>query len=347
MYLGVNMPALSLPLLTDLHVHLRQDDLLARVAPYTDHCCAYALVMPNLTPPVTTPERLIAYRGALSKQLKHSTPLMTFKLLAHTTPEMVRALRDAGAVAGKLYPEGVTTNSQDGIGRECLLQPQNYPLFLDALGEMERLDMVLCLHGEMPGAFCLDRERELLPFVAWLVDTFPKLRVVLEHITTAEAARLVADASGRGKRLAATITAHHLMLTLDDVIGDKLRPHHFCKPIAKRPEDVEALWSVVRHPAFFLGSDSAPHRVRDKECAEGCAGVFTAPVLPEVLATLFEARDALDVLPEFVSRRGNAFYGLRQPDTTLRLVKDSWRVPEQCGGVVPLLAGQGLAWRSE
>jgi dihydroorotase len=341
------MTHFTLPSLSDLHVHLRQDDLLARVAPYTDRCCAYALVMPNLTPPVTTPERLIAYLDSLKKHLKRTTPLLTFKLLAQTTPEMVRALRDAGAVAGKLYPEGVTTNSQDGIGRECLLRPQDVPRFLDALHEMERLDLALCLHGEMPGTFCLDREHEFLPFVAWLVDAFPKLRVVLEHITTAEAARLVKDASDRGKRLAATITAHHLMLTLDDVIGDKLRPHHFCKPIAKRPQDVEALWAVVRHPAFFLGSDTAPHLVPDKECAEGCAGVFSAPVLPEVLASLFEARDALDALPDFVAGRGNAFYGLREQNATLRLVKQEWRVPDQCGGVVPYLAGRQLAWRTD
>lgn len=341
------MPVLALPPLSDLHTHLRQDDLLARVAQYTDRCCAYALVMPNLTPPVTTPERLIAYRDALHKHLKLATPLMTFKLLAQTTAENIRALQSAGAVAGKLYPEGVTTNSQDGIGRECLLQPRNYPGFLDALGEMERLDLVLCLHGEVPGAFCLDREREFLPFVAWLVDQFPKLRVVLEHITTADAARLVADASARGKRLAATITAHHLMLTLDDVIGDKLRPHHFCKPIAKRPKDVEALWAVIRHPAFFLGSDTAPHLVHDKECAEGCAGVFTAPVLPEVLVSLVEEHDALDALPDFVASRANAFYQLRQPEVTMRLVKETWRVPEECAGVVPFLAGRELAWRME
>jgi dihydroorotase len=338
------MIQLSLPLLSDLHVHLRQDELLERVAPYTDRCCAYALAMPNLTPPVTTVERLIAYRDSLNKHLKRTMPLMTFKLLAQTTPKMVRAMRDVGAIAGKLYPEGVTTNSQDGIGRECLLQPRDFPGFLDALGEMERCDLVLCLHGEMPGAFCIEREREFLPFVAWVVDAFPKLRVVLELITTAEAPRLVADAHGHGKRLAATITAHHLMLTLDDVIGDKLRPHHFCKPIAKRPEDVEALWAVIRHPAFFLGSDTAPHPVQDKECAEGCAGVFTAPVLPEVLACLFEARDALNALPDFIAGRGNAFYGLQQPGETFRLVNQPWRVPDQCGGLVPFLAGRELGW---
>jgi dihydroorotase len=341
------MAILALPLLSDLHVHLRQDDLLARVAPYTDRCCAYALAMPNLTPPVTTADELIAYRDSLSTHLKRTTPLMTFKLLARTTAQLVRALHHAGATAGKLYPEGVTTNSQDGIGRECLLHPSDFPHFLDALAEMERCNLVLCLHGEMPGAFCLDREREFLPFVAWLIDAYPKLRVVLEHITTAEAAGLVTDAHGRGKRLAATITAHHLMLTLDDVIGDKLRPHHFCKPIAKRPEDVEALWAVVCHPAFFLGSDTAPHLVQDKECAEGCAGVFTAPVLPEILATLFEKRDLLAALAEFVAGRGNAFYGLQSADTMLRLVRETWHVPAACSGVVPFCAGQALSWRLE
>jgi dihydroorotase len=318
-----------------------------RVAPYTARCCAYAVVMPNLTPPVTTPARLNAYRESLKTHLKRTTPLMTFKLLANTTPEQVSALRDAGAIAGKLYPEGVTTNSEDGIGRECLIRPSGFPLFLDALGQMERLDLVLCLHGEMPGTFCLDREREFLPFVGWLMETYPNLRVVLEHITTRQAVRFVVDAVAHGKRLAATVTAHHLMLTLDDVIGDKLQPHHFCKPIAKRPEDLECLWEVARsgHPAFFLGSDSAPHRVHDKECAEGCAGVFSAPVLPELLTEMFEKRDALAALPGFLSGHGNMFYSLRTPELTLRLTQESWKVSWQCDGIVPLLAGQELAWR--
>jgi dihydroorotase len=338
---------LSLPGLSDLHVHLREGDLLKQVAPYTDRCCAYAVVMPNLTAPVNTVERLVAYRVALKSELRSTTPLLTFKLDGTTTPEAVRSLQSVGASAGKLYPEGVTTNSADGIGRDWLENPERFPVFLNALGEMERLDLVLCLHGEMPGAFCLDREREFLPFVGWLVDNFPRLRVVLEHITTADAVRFVSDSASRGKRLAATITLHHLMLTLDDVIGDKLRPHHFCKPVAKRPEDVEALWQVVRdrHPAFFLGSDSAPHPVGDKECAEGCAGVFSAPVLPELLVQLFEKRDAMDALPGFAAHHGNAFYGLTTAEKILRLEKGKWRAPLKYGGVVPLAAGQELDWR--
>jgi dihydroorotase len=337
----------SLPAFSDLHVHLRQGELLKRVAPFTDRCCASAIVMPNLTPPITTVARLSDYKESLGKVLKRTTPLMTFKLVGGTTAAMVRALHARGAVAGKLYPEGVTTNSADGIGRECLEHPDRSPIFLDALGEMERRDLVLCLHGEMPEVYCLDRERAFLPFVGWLIDHYPRLRVVLEHITTSDSARFVADAVERGKRLAATITAHHFMLTLDDVIGDKLRPHHFCKPIAKRPEDAQALWQVVRdrHPAFFLGSDSAPHPVSDKECAEGCAGVFSAPVLPELLVQLFEQRDALDVLPAFVAHHGNAFYRLSTLDWTLRLEKEKWRVPLLCGGVVPLAAGTELDWR--
>jgi len=341
------MAALSIPPLSDLHVHLRQGDLLEAVARFSDRCCAYALAMPNLTPPVTSPEGLSTHREALQKSLPRTTPLMTFKLLAATTADRVRALEEAGAVAGKLYPEGVTTNSEDGIGRGYLLRPLDYPTFLDALGAMEQQDLVLCLHGELPGAFCLDREREFLPFVDWLIGAYPRLRVVLEHVTTGEAVQFVTAAADRGKRLAATITVHHLMLTLDDVIGDTLRPHHFCKPLAKRPEDVDALWQAVRarHPAFFLGSDTAPHRVCDKECAEGCAGVFSAPVLPELMAQLFEQRDALGALPGFVSGFGNGFYRLPSPDGALRLVKERWQVPNVYGEVVPLMAGRDLEWR--
>jgi dihydroorotase len=321
--------------------------LLKEVAPFTDRCCAYAVVMPNLTPPVTTVERLGDYWATVQAELRNTTPLVTFKLVETTTPAVVRALQFAGASAGKLYPEGVTTNSVGGISRTCLDHPERFPIFLDALSEMERLDLALCLHGETPGAFCLDREREFLPFVGWLLNHYPRLRVVLEHITTADAVRFVVDRTAKGSRLGATITLHHLMLTLDDVIGDKLRPHHFCKPIAKRPEDVEALWRIIRerHPAFFLGSDSAPHPVSDKECAEGCAGVFSAPVLPELLVQSFEQRNALVALPGFVSHHGNAFYKLTPTESKLRLEKEKWRVPSVCGGVVPLAAGEELNWR--
>jgi dihydroorotase len=303
--------------------------------------------MPNLTPPITTVEMLNDYGGSLGHVLKHTRPLMTFKLIGTTTAECVRAFHEAGAVAGKLYPEGVTTNSADGIGRGVLERPERFPTFQDALGEMERLDLVLCLHGEMPGAFCLDREREFLPFVAWLLNHYPKLRVVLEHVTTSDAVRFVSSNVADGKHLAATITLHHLLLTLDDVIGDKLRPHYFCKPIAKQPEDKEALREVVRtrHPAFFLGSDSAPHLVMDKECAEGCAGVFSAPVLPELLAQVFEEVDAMNALRGFASDFGNAFYRVSAPDWTLRLEKVKWQVPGLYNGVVPLAAGQKLDWK--
>jgi dihydroorotase len=333
--------------MSDQHVHLREGSMLKNVAPFTDRCCAYSVVMPNLTPPVTTVERLIAYRTSVKADLRNTTPLMTFKLVEATTPAIVRELQSAGASAGKLYPEGVTTNSSGGISRTCLDHPERFPIFLDALSEMEQLDLVMCLHGELPGAFCLDREREFLPFVGWILNNYPRLRVVMEHITTADAVRFVVDHAAQGKRLGATITLHHLMLTLDDVIGEKLRPHHFCKPIAKRPEDEEALWRVIheRHPAFFLGSDSAPHPVSDKECAEGCAGVFSAPVLPELLVQLFEERDALDALPSFVSRYGNSFYKLPPRESKLRLEKEKWRVPSVCAGVVPLAAGEELNWR--
>jgi dihydroorotase len=338
---------LTIPAISDMHVHLRQDELLKDVAPFTDRCCAYAVVMPNLMPPITTVERLMDYRKSLERELQHTQPLMTFKLIGTSTAESVRAFHEAGTVAGKLYPEGVTTNSADGIGREALEHPERFPRFQDALGEMERLDLVLCLHGEMPEEFCLDREREFLPFVSWVLNQYPKLRVVLEHITTADAVHFVSGKFADGKRLAATITLHHLMLTLDDVIGDKLRPHHFCKPIAKRPEDMKALRGVVRtrHPAFFLGSDSAPHPMANKECAESCAGVFSAPVLPELLVQLFEGFDALDALPGFVSDFGNSFYRLTAPAWTLRLAREKWRVPSLCNGVVPLAAGQELDWR--
>ena len=338
---------IDLPLLSDMHVHLRQGAMLRDVAHWTGRCCAHALVMPNTVLPVTTAADVMSYQTEVWAALRTCTrckPLMTFKLLPSTTADMVTAMRGL-AVAGKLYPEGVTTHSSDGISRRMLERPLTCSNFTDALGAMEQADMVLCLHGEMPGEFCLDREVMFREFVRWVLLQYPKLKVVWEHITDRRSVSFVKR--WNEERLAATITAHHLRLMLDDVIGDKLSPHNFCKPVAKLPADRLALLRAATSgdPCFFLGSDSAPHPIGNKECAAGCAGVFTAPLLPELLTTIFEEKDALKQLAAFTSINGNRFYGLPQPTETVRLEREPWQVSELCGGAVPFLAGQILPWR--
>lgn len=337
------------------------------VAPLTARVCGRCLVMPNTTPPIATADDVASYRAELASALGPScTPLMTIKILRSTTPEIIQSARKAGAIAGKVYPEGVTTNSEDGISKETLevSPPFSYSSvmgesrkwkspdrnFLECLGAMQDCGMVLCLHGEMPGFPVLDRERGFLGTVAKILCDFPRLKVVWEHVTTGlvvDKIRLWHDRTGG--RIASTITPHHLLITMDDVVGDKLMPHLFCKPFAKLHQDREALITaaISGHPAFFAGSDSAPHDRSTKECAEGCAGVFNSPVLVESLATVFESRNALDRLQAFTSERGADFYGLPRNEGTIRLIRRPWVVPDEIGGVVPLWAGREVAWDVE
>jgi dihydroorotase len=336
----------------DFHLHLRDGDLLAAVLPSSSAVFGRGLVMPNIEPPVLTGDDAERYRKQVvgarpATDAERFEPLMTIKIVASTTRRVVDEARAAGVVAGKLYPEGVTTNSADGV-RDVM-----------ALGEvfqaMSVAGMVLCLHGETPDTFCLDREGrfvdEVLPYLA---GTFPDLRIVLEHVSTAAAVAWIrAQPASTGRRtgrrtgVAATVTVHHLLLTLDDVVGGMLSPHHFCKPVAKRPEDRAAIVAAATSgdPRFFLGTDSAPHLRGAKECAQGCAGVFTAPVALPLLAELFDDRGVLDRLDDFCSGFGADFYGLPRNEGTVRLVREPWVVPDELAGIVPLRAGATLPWR--
>jgi dihydroorotase len=329
---------LTLRSVDDFHVHLRQGDMLTQVLPYTALHCARALVMPNTTPPILTAEDLLNYQKEIEAAIPKGSafkPLMTFKVVPGTTPAQVKELKAAGAVAGKLYPEGVTTNSEDGVSDFKAL----YPVY----EAMQKEGLVLCLHGEVPGVFSLDRESAFLSTLHQLAKDFPDLRIVLEHATTAEAIAMVESLPAN---VAATLTVHHLRITLDDVIGDKINPHHFCKPIAKRPEDRSALVKAATsgNPKFFLGTDSAPHSVESKECACGAAGVYTAPVMLPVLAELFEEMGALEKLEAFTSEFGAKFYGLPLNETHLTLIKKPWTVEATYNGVVPFMAGKELQW---
>jgi len=338
----VNTP-ISITRPDDFHVHLRDGDVLKGVCRYTSSVFERALVMPNLTPPIRTGHDVASYRerimSAHGSERESFTPLMTFKIMPNMLPNDVAACVAAGAVAGKLYPEGVTTNSEDGVKSFFSVEP--------VFAELERLGAVLCLHGETPGVFCMDREKAFLHDLRKIVNDFPKLRIVLEHVTTADAVRAVREGPDT---LSATITVHHLVTTLDDIVGGSLNPHNFCKPIPKRPEDMWALRHAVfdGSPKFFLGTDSAPHLVGTKECASGCAGVFSAPCAMETLFELFEDAQVNEaVLEAFTSRNGARFYGLPQNRDTVEFVRRPCFVPAVIAGVVPFRAGQELRWSRE
>jgi dihydroorotase len=308
-----------------------------------------ALVMPNLIPAVLTADDALAYRNRILKASPNEAfePLMTIKLTpGKTNVEHIFEAKRAGIIAGKLYPQGVTTNSEDGW--------EDIEQLWSIFEAMADCGMVLCLHGELPGIFCLDREKMFVENVLPTISReYPALKIVLEHVTTAVGVRAVTDLPN----VAGTITVHHLLLTLDDVIGGMLKPHHFCKPIAKREFDRQALIDAAvgrRRGPFFLGTDSAPHARTAKECRSGCAGVYSAPVALPLLAEIFEREKHLDRLEAFVSEHGARFYGLPLNEGVITLKKEPWIVPDWWkDGVeqvpnyipVPFYAGREIAWR--
>lgn len=324
----------------DFHVHLRDGKMLEAVAPETAKVFSRGLVMPNLTPPILTAEDAVAYKERILKATAgyDFEPLMTIKIVDKTTPAMVRAAKAAGVIAGKVYPVGVTTNSEDGVSDFSKLDA--------VFGAMEECGMVACLHGESPGVFCLDREAHFISAsLRKLVEKFPRLKIVLEHISTREAVDFVHDAPNT---VGASITVHHLLLTLDDVIGNNLRPHNFCKPVAKTYRDRHELVkaAVSGNSKFFLGTDSAPHPKHMKECAAGCAGVYSAPVALPLLAGLFESAGRLQFLEPFVASHGAYFYDLPLNKKTITLHKDRWTVPNDYPGfVAPLWEGGFITWK--
>ena len=330
------MDSLKLPLPDDFHVHLRQGELLAHYAKTVAQDFGRILVMPNTVPPISSAQSLCEYR----KQIHDAAPgldlLMTFKLNAQLSSNDLQQLKDAGAVAGKYYPAGVTTNSEDGVSE--------FESIFPVVAEMEKLGLVLCIHGEEPGAFCLDRESLFIRRVECLARKFPKLKIVFEHLSTKAAVDAVLRLPSN---VAATITVHHLLHTLDDIVGASLHPHHFCKPLPKRPEDREALRAAAfsGNPKFFFGSDSAPHEKGKKEGPCGAAGVYSAPVAVPILIEIFERNGALDKLPDFIGAFGADFYRIPRQTKKVVYVEDPWTVPEIVDGAVPLFAGKSLKWK--
>ena len=318
----------------DMHIHFREGAMLQTVAPLSAHDFAGGVIMPNLVPPVDNLERLLHYRAEIDAAISGTgfTPYMTLFFRAYSEAEL-RAARPH-IIGIKLYPAGVTTNSQAGVQRIRDAEP--------TLAVMEELGIPLLVHGETSG-FVLDREREFLPIYAHLARRFPRLTIVMEHITTRESVALLDE----HPNLYATITLHHLQITLDDVAGGLLQPHLFCKPIAKRPEDRDALLraALAPHPKVMFGSDSAPHPISAKEAAACAAGIFSAPVALPLLTEIFAQHDALDRLQTFVSDNAQRIYGITPPQKTVLLRREEWSVPLRYGDVTPYRAGCAVAWR--
>jgi len=320
----------------DMHLHLRDEEMLKVVAPLSAKSFAGAIIMPNLVPPVTTKKMLLSYKKRVQEAAKDDkfTPYMTLFFKSSYDYEFLKDLKDELS-AIKLYPAGVTTNSEGGVSGFDIdeLRP--------TLEAMSELNIPLCIHGESSG-FVLDREKEFIPIYESLAKAFPKLKIIMEHITTKESAKALQEIPN----LYATITLHHLIITLDDVAGGLLRPHLFCKPIAKRYEDREALLELAlnAHPKVMFGSDSAPHPKSAKECSGCAAGVFTAPIALQVLAELFEKNSSLDNLQKFVSDNAKSIYGINPPKKRVTLKKESFTVPKIYKEVVPFMAEEEIAW---
>lgn len=340
------MPSQTLTIRTpdDWHVHLRDGEMLKAVAPYTARQFARAIVMPNLVPPVTTPEAAAAYRERIVAAAGPGfTPLMTCYLTDVTkADEIARGFEDQVWVAAKLYPAGATTNSASGVTDIRNIYP--------ALERMQRIGMVLCVHGEVtdPSVDVFDREAVFIErILSRLVDDFPALKIVLEHITTAEAADFVRDR----ENVAATVTPQHLVFNRNAIFAGGLRPHAYCLPVAKREKHRLAVRKAATSglPKIFLGTDSAPHARSAKESGCGCAGIFNAPHALESYAAVFEAEGALDRLEGFASVNGPRFYRLPLNDGTVTLEHAEVRVPEriESGGIelVPFHAGETLGWK--
>ena len=327
----------------DWHLHLRDGAMLEAVLPASARQFARAIVMPNLDPPVTDTARAAAYRDRILAALPDGLafqPLMTCYLTDHTDPDDLARGHEAGVfTAAKLYPAGATTNSAHGVTDVANLRP--------VLARMERIGMPLLVHGEVtdPDVDIFDREAVFLDRVlAPLRRDFPALKVVLEHVTTAEGVAFVEE-SGPG--IAATITPHHLLINRNALFAGGLRPHAYCLPVAKREHHRLALRCAATSgsPRFFLGTDSAPHTISRKESACGCAGVWNAPFALEAYATVFEAEGALDRLEAFASEHGPRFYGLPLNEGTVTLRRSDFIVPERIGEVALFGAGESFGWR--
>lgn len=322
----------------DMHLHLRDAVMLENVAPLSAYSFSGAIVMPNLVPPVENKADVIAYKERIMAAVPNDSfePYMTLfyknydKAFLESVAEVITAI--------KLYPAGITTNSEGGVSSFDIEEMR------PTLQTMSDMEIPLCVHGETAG-FVMDREAEFMSIYELLASNFPKLKIIMEHITTKEAVAML----DKYENLYATITVHHLLLTLDDVVGGMMKPHLFCKPIAKRPEDLDALLSVAlaAHPKVMFGSDSAPHPQHKKESCGCAAGIFTAPIALQLLCEIFDQFHKLDNLQAFVSDNAQSIYGICPEFKEVTLEQRPFTVPSDYNGVVPMYAGETLSWAIE
>lgn len=339
------MTTLTITRPDDWHVHLRDGDVLKDTVRDISRYNGRALIMPNTIPPVTTTEMALAYRERImaEKPSEQFEPLMALYLTDNTTPDEIRKAKAFGkVVAAKLYPAGATTNSDSGV-----TSAKNIYHVLEA---MQEVDMLLLVHGEVTthDVDIFDREKEFLDNVlAPIVNDFPNLKIVLEHITTADAANFVKNANDN---VAATITAHHLLYNRNHMLVGGIKPHFYCLPILKRNTHQKALIEAATSGSkkFFLGTDSAPHAKGMKEAACGCAGSYTAHAALELYAEVFELEGKLENLEAFASHNGPDFYGIPRNSDTVTLCKEEWTVAESMPFgddiVVPIRAGETIGW---
>ncbi len=341
------MTTLTLTRPDDWHLHLRDGAQMQAVLPHTAQRFARAIVMPNLRPPLVTTAMALAYRERILTALPQGMrfePLMTLYLTDHTAPAEINEAKASGAIHGvKYYPAGATTNSDSGVTgiARCYA----------TLEAMQQAGMPLLVHGEAtdPAVDVFDREKVFIERVLIpITQRFPQLRVVFEHITTTEAVEFVSGAAGN---IAATITAHHLLLNRNALFQGGIRPHHYCLPLLKRESHRRALVeaAISGNPKYFLGTDSAPHAKATKEAACGCAGIYSAHAAIELYAEAFEQAGALDKLEAFASFHGADFYGLPRNQDTITLMKQNWNVPAQLEfageALIPLRAGESVGWK--
>jgi len=341
------MDRLTLRRPDDFHVHLRDGPGMASVLADTARQFARAIVMPNLKPPIRTTQLALNYRERILGEVPDGVefePLMTLYLTDDTPPEEIARAKLSGRVHGvKYYPAGATTHSDAGVTRisRCF----------HTLEKMEEVGMPLLVHGEStdPMIDVFDREKAFIEEILGpLMERFSQLKLVLEHITTRDAVQYV---EVTGANVAATITAHHLLMNRNALFAGGIRPHHYCLPVLKRETHRRALVKAATsgNPKFFLGTDTAPHARGAKECECGAAGIYTAHAALELYAEAFEAADALEKLEAFASHHGADFYGLPRNSGRVTLEKAQWEVPREYpfgdSSVVPLRAGRTLGWR--
>ena len=331
----------------DWHLHVRDNEYLASVVPHTASTFSRAIIMPNLNPPVTTVEQALSYRERIltaSSKDSNFDPLMVLYLTNNTTAdEIVNAVNSEYVHAVKYYPAGATTNSDAGV--------TDIKNAYTALAKMEELGLPLLIHGEVTdqSVDVFDREAVFIDTVLQpLLKDFPKLKVVLEHITTKHAAAFVSQANDN---IAATITAHHLLFNRNVMFKGGMNPHYYCLPILKRETHREALIAAATSGShkFFLGTDSAPHSQDNKETSCGCAGIYSAHAAIELYAEAFDSANALDKLEGFASFFGADFYGLPRNTDTITLEKTDWQVPDSYTfaqqKLIPLRAGETIHWK--